>query len=160
MTLQELAQTGAAIGGVGVIASFIYVAIQIRNNTRAVRAAAFQQLVGLMVSQFDDLARNGDLCGLVLRGGDDFESLDRIANARFRFHLLSHLRRVENAYVQHEIGTLKDQYWICIREGLNAIFSLPGHRAAWALIRLNLNLEFRSFIDEIVSKATTMPLKF
>lgn len=160
MTLQELAQTGAAIGGVGVIASFIYVAIQIRNNTRAVRAATFQQLVSSLVSQLDELSRNGELCSLVLRGGDDFESLDRIEKARFRFHLLSHLRRVENAYVQHEIGTLKDQYWIGIREGLGAIFSSPGQRMAWTLIKSRLNPEFRSFVDEIVSKATAQPLKF
>jgi hypothetical protein len=159
MTLQELAQTGAAIGGVGVIASFIYVAIQIRNNTRAVRAATFQQLVSSLVGQLDELARDGELCSLVLRGGDDFETLDRIEKARFRFHLLSHLRRVENAYVQHEIGTLKDQYWIGIREGLNAIFSSPGQRAAWILIKSRLNPEFRNFVDEIVSKATTQPLK-
>jgi hypothetical protein len=51
VTRQELAQTGAAVGGVGVIASFIYVAIQIRNNTRAVRAATFQQLVSSLVGQ-------------------------------------------------------------------------------------------------------------
>jgi hypothetical protein len=159
MTLQELAQTGAAIGGVGVIASFIYVAIQIRNNTRAVRAATFQQLVSSLVGQLDELARDGELCSLVLRGGDDFETLDRIEKARFRFHLLSHLRRVENAYVQHEIGTLKDQYWIGIREGLSAIFSSPGQRAAWILIKSRLNPEFRNFVDEIVSKATTQPLK-
>ncbi len=157
MTLQELAQTGAAVGGIGVIASFIYVAIQIRNNTRAVRAATFQQLVSSLVGQLDELARDGELCSLVLRGGDDFESLDRIEKARFRFHLLSHLRRVENAYVQHEIGTLKDQYWIGIREGLSAIFSSPGQRAAWILIKSRLNPNFRNFVDEIVSKATTKP---
>jgi len=42
MSLQELAELGAAMSGVGVIASVIYVSIQIRHNTRAVRASAFQ----------------------------------------------------------------------------------------------------------------------
>ncbi len=41
MTLQELAQI---LGGIGVIASIIYVGIQIRNNARAMRAATYQQL--------------------------------------------------------------------------------------------------------------------
>lgn len=38
MTLQEIAQI---LGGIGVIASLIYVAIQIRNNACAVRAATY-----------------------------------------------------------------------------------------------------------------------
>lgn len=41
MTLQETLQI---LGGIGVIASLIYVAIQIRNNARAVRAATYHQV--------------------------------------------------------------------------------------------------------------------
>ena len=41
MTLQETLQI---LGGIGVIASMIYVGIQIRNNARALRAATYQQL--------------------------------------------------------------------------------------------------------------------
>ena len=41
MTLQESLQI---LGGIGVIGSLIYVAIQIRNDARAVRAAAYLQI--------------------------------------------------------------------------------------------------------------------
>lgn len=44
MTLQETAQI---LGGIGVIASLIYVAIQIRNNARAVRASTYHQVIVL-----------------------------------------------------------------------------------------------------------------
>jgi hypothetical protein len=47
MSLQESAELGAAMSGIGVIASVIYVSIQISNNTRAVRAWALQQVIGL-----------------------------------------------------------------------------------------------------------------
>ena len=91
MTLQEFAQLGGAIGGIGVISSFIYVAIQIRNNTKAVRAGTFQQLVASLVVQLDDLARNRDLCDLVLVmsvqagfGGQSFNpvALDKLRQVR------------------------------------------------------------------------------
>lgn len=55
MTLQEILQV---VGGVGVISSLIYAAIQIRRNTRAVRAATYQQLAISIMSVWDDLARN------------------------------------------------------------------------------------------------------
>jgi hypothetical protein len=38
MSLQEFAWLGASMSGVGVLASIIYVSIQIRNNTRALCA--------------------------------------------------------------------------------------------------------------------------
>ena len=130
MTLQEFAQLGGAISGVGIITSFVYFAVQIHSNTKAVRAQTFQQLINSLSIQLDDLARNRELCTLLLRGGDDLEALDRVDKARFRFHLMSFMRRMENAYVQDRIGTLKDENWLGLRETMNAMFSSPGQRAA------------------------------
>lgn len=153
MTLQELAQIGGAVGGIGVFTSFIYFAVQLRKNTKALRAATFQQLVTSLVAQLDDMARNRDLCELVLRGGDDFNALDRVDKARFRFHLMSFMRRVENAYMQHRIGTLKDESWNGLRNTIESILSSPGQREAWSLIKNRLNPEFRAYIDGYVARA-------
>ena len=89
MTLQEIIQI---LGGVGVVASIVYVAVQIRNNARAVRAATYHQLSSGTIRAWMDLASNGELCSMVLRGGDDFASLDRWEKARFRFLLMAYLR--------------------------------------------------------------------
>lgn len=153
MTLQELAQIGGAVGGIGVITSFVYFAVQLRNNTKAVRAATFQQLVASLVVQLDDMTRSRDVCDLVLRGGDDFNSLDRIDKARFRFHLMSFMRRLENAYMQHRIGTLIDESWSGLRSTVESILSSPGQRDAWTLIRSRMNPEFRAYIDGYVARA-------
>lgn len=157
MTLQEFAQLGGTASGIGVIVSFIYVAIQIRNNTRAVRAAAFQNLASSITGQLDDLARNGELCSLVLRGGDDFESLDRVEKARFRFQTLSFMQRAENAYMQHRIGTIRESDWAGLQVTLEAILSSPGRRAAWNLVRTRTGLEFRTHVDELAAKQAAMP---
>ena len=64
MSLQELAEIGAAMSGVGVIASVIYLSIQISNNTRAVRASAFQQVVNSFAAISFDIAKDRDLVDL------------------------------------------------------------------------------------------------
>ncbi len=157
MTLQELAQLGGTASGVGVIASFIYVAIQIRNNTRAVRAAAFQNLVASNTSKLDELARNGELCSLILRGGDDFESLDRVEKARFRFDTLGFMQRVENAYMQHSIGTIRESDWASLQTMLETVMSVPGRRVAWNMMKSHMSLEFRTYVDDWVSKVPAVP---
>lgn len=157
MTLQEFAQLGGTISGIGVIASFIYVAIQIRNNTRAVRAAAFQNLVASNTSKLDELARNGELCSLILRGGDDFESLDRVEKARFRFDTLGFMQRVENAYMQHSIGTIRESDWASLQTMLETVMSVPGRRVAWNLMKNHMSPEFRTYVDIWVARAPAAP---
>ena len=58
MSLQEFAELGASMGGIGVLASIIYAALQIRNNTRAVRASAFQQVVNSFAAISFEIARD------------------------------------------------------------------------------------------------------
>jgi hypothetical protein len=44
MTLQDLANLGEVIGAIAVIATLIYFTFEIRQNTRAVRRAATQDI--------------------------------------------------------------------------------------------------------------------
>jgi hypothetical protein len=82
VTLQETLQI---LGGIGVIASIVYVGIQIRNNARALRAATYQQLSVISMQGWMALAQNGETTEVLLRGFDDFHSLSRVEKARFRF---------------------------------------------------------------------------
>ncbi len=149
MTLQETAQI---LGGIGVIASMIYVGIQIRNNARAVRAATYQQLSASVTASWDNLFNNAESCSLALRGGDDFDGLDRLEKARFRFMHMSSMRRYENAWVQHHIGTLKEDDWRAIAVNIDSLFTLPGTQAAWELVKNRSNPEFRAYVDEVAKR--------
>ena len=149
MTLQEVLQV---IGAIGVISSFTYAAIQIRTNTRALRASTYQQLATSIVNSWDDLAKNAELCDLILRASDDFESLGRVEKARFRFSMMGYLRRYETAYFQHKIGILRDGDWAGIAADLDALFPLPGVRAVWPLIKTRSSVEFRSHIDALMQR--------
>ncbi len=147
MTLQEISQL---LGVIGVIASLIYVAIQIRNNARAVRAAAYQSLASAMANQWELLAINGDLSSIVSRGGADFSALDKQEKDRFRYALMAYFRKYESAWVQHKIGTLKEDDWQTIAFDIESICALPGMRTAWLLIRNRSNPKFRGYVDGVV----------
>jgi hypothetical protein len=150
MTLQETAWIGGLVGAAAMVISVIFASIQIRNNTRAIRAAAFQQIAVATASSYQELARDAVLCSLVLRGNDDFDALDRVEKARYRFHQMAFLRHAEIAFVQERIGTLKGEYWVGIRGTMDSYFSSAGARDAWSLVRPRINAEFRSYVDEIV----------
>lgn len=149
MTLQETAQI---LGGMGVIASMIYVGIQIRNNARAVRAATYQQVSASLSANLDVLFQNAEACSLVLRGGDDFNSLDRLEKARYRFSLMAMMRRYGNAWFQYRIGTLRSEDWQQVSANLEALFSVPGNAVAWQRMKSRFPADFRSFTDSMIER--------
>ena len=149
MTLQDILQI---VGGIGVIVSITYAGLQVRRNTRALRAVTYQQTAGSFIAAWDDLSRNPEMVGLLLRGGDDFSSLDRIEKARFRFFTTSYCRRFEIAYFQHQIGILTDADWQAMSADIDSIFSLPGVRAAWPLVKNRSNPAFRAHLDERIAR--------
>ena len=149
MTLQETLQI---LGGIGVIASIVYVGIQIRNNARALRAATYQQLSAISIQGWMALAQNGETTEIILRGLDDFLSLSRVEKARFRFNLMVYVKGYENAWFQRKIGTLRESDWKAITSDLNSIFSTPGAQTAWPLVKNRFNPELVAFLDQIAEQ--------
>ena len=150
MTLQEFLQI---LGGIGVVASLLYVAIQIRNNARAVRASTYQQISNSFVSHWDSLAQNSEFCSLLRRGGDDFTNLkDDPEQTRFYFHLMASMRRFENAWFQFRVGVLKEADWKSIAYDMNSLLAYPGARFAWHGIKNRSSKEFQVVVDEMAKR--------
>lgn len=143
------------VGATAMVISVLFGSIQIRNNTRAIRAAAFQQMATSLATPADELARNPELCALLLRGADDFHAMERLDKARFRFYQQGLLRRVESALLQNKLGTLHEEHLLGIRDIMTAVYSSQGQRDAWALIRTRFNPEFRTYVDEVVREEAT-----
>jgi hypothetical protein len=148
MTLQEISQ---ALGVLGVIVSVTYAAIQIRSNGRAVRASAYQHFVSSFTSHWDEMARNPELCGLLLRGTDDFESLDRLEKARLGFAITALMRRWENVWNHRMDGTLKDAD-VPTAHFQEAICSTRGFWGVWDSVKIQSGVEFSAYIDGLIAR--------
>jgi hypothetical protein len=154
MSLQLVAQV---LGALGVISSFVYAAIQVRRNTRAVRAGAYLQATGAFAQTWLEFGRNPQMVDLILRAGDDFNALERQDKARFRFAMMGYLRQVENAFFLHRIGILKESDWQGVVGDMRALISLPGMRAAWPMIRHVSGDDFRAHVQGLVNDFPAAP---
>ncbi len=155
MTLEQFAWLGNILGGLGVIATVIYMSIEIRNNTSAVRASAFQQVVNSFASISFDIAKDKDLTDLFLRGGRNLAALSEVEQTQYNFMLLSFLRRAENVYFQSEVRTLHDRHWSGIRASIEWVMASPGARASWSEIKTRFNPQFSTFIDGLNAESSS-----
>jgi hypothetical protein len=157
MTIQLFLQT---LGAFGVISSFLYAAVQISRNTRQVRAGSYLQVTSSFANTWLNFAADAEMIDLILRGSDDFQALDRVEKARFRFASMGYLRHIENAYFLHRLKILKHGDWQGVVGDLNAFISRPGSRDAWSVIKHCSGEEFREYVQAMIERQIkSSPLK-
>lgn len=154
LSLQDWANLGEAVGGVAVVVTLAYLAHQIRQNTRMVRSATYQQVANSLTDFSALLAQHPDLCELYFRGGRlGLSSLSEPEHDRFALVLFNFFRRQENAFYQQVQGTLEPAAWAGVRESLSDVVLRPGVHQWWKQARARFIPEFAAFVDHALPKA-------
>jgi len=148
VSLEDLANLGEAIGGFAVLVTLVYLALQIRQNTRAVRAATYQQVVDATSDWSATLCQHDDLLLVWTRGTrDGIDSLGEFERTKFSFALLTLLRRVENIHYQELSGTLEPEAWSGIRNSLQRMFKTPGTQNWWRENAFRFTPVFQNYVE-------------
>jgi hypothetical protein len=131
----------------------IYLAVQMRHNTRAVRVASFHQVADSFSAVSLAVVQDPTLVSLMLRVLDDPENLTREEYARLRFFLLTLFRRAESMYFHSEQGTLQRESWHGIRATLADALSSSVTQRWWSENAKRFNPAFRAYVEaELLGK--------
>jgi hypothetical protein len=125
MTLQDLANLGEVIGAIAVIASLIYLAFEIRQNTRAMRRAATQDIHRSLNDQTRCLVESPDLAALYFRASQRPEELTGEERFRFQFLLAYVFSNFELAIEYYREGLLSDDMIEGYVKGIRPLFENP-----------------------------------
>ena len=154
MTIQELGSLGELVAAIATVATLIYLALQIRQNTTATRAASFHAVtdarnqVNLSITQSSELAR------IVVEGTADRSSLSPEDRLRFDYTCLSYVHVVETMHYQASVGAGEKALVEAEERSLLDLLSTPGVREWWLENPYAFGPEFRSYMEELVAKAT------
>ena len=152
MTFQDLGGIGEFIGGIGVIATLLYLAAQIRTNTRSVRSSNHQDVQRGGRELMLAIAQDPELSRIWAAGVRDFDSLTPADGLRFGYLAMLSLNvylTVEYAAAQ---GTLEEPMRADWREQLRRLCLLPGFAAWWDR---NEAYSFPSAFEWLVSQLVT-----
>ena len=147
MNWEALGATADMIGSLGVIVTLGYLAVQIRQNTRSVRGAAYQSIIESIASANDMLANNPQLSGVFRAGQEGTSELTEDETRTFHHLMNSFVRRFENVHLQDSRGLLEREDWSGFLEsGLN-LLSKKGAGAWWRQNAWRYNTPFVDFIN-------------
>ena len=119
------------LGFVGVIASLIFVGLEIQQNTLASRAAAIQESTSVAREQTQMFAINPEVNRINMIGAADPSQLNAEERARYSWIVVSFLWGMQGLYRQWELGVLPDQEWQAWNTVICLNIGRPGMREVW-----------------------------
>ncbi len=135
MSLTDLASVGSFISGVAVAITLVFLVIQLRQNTLAVRASASQALSAAYGELSNITVVNPDMARIWRLGLADLSQLNEDERVRFMSYVSTAIRFMESARLQWRRGQLDIEHWNSLEGDIKDLASQPGIKAYWALRR-------------------------
>jgi hypothetical protein len=149
MTLSDLASIGSFISGVAVVLSFIFLALQMRQNTQAVRAAASQAHAANLQQILTPIIEDADVAHLFRTGISDPDDLTDDERARFLIAFSGIFRFYEAARLQWRHGQLDPEHWHSVEFQLRDLVARSGVQMYWKMRRHWHSPEFRDWVETL-----------
>ena len=139
MDIQTLAAWGEFIGGIGgllaafaVIASLVFVGMQIRSSVRQASVDSYSTVTELWTNFVNATAANDETWRFFYEGIRDYDALAPIEKARFNFLIGMYFGIQDTIMVHEHHGVWKnpDTYQRALDESYR-IFTMPGVQSWW-----------------------------
>ena len=147
--LAAIAQLAAAIG---VIPSLIYLAAQIREQTKERRRAAVNVLIGQWSALLKSMIDSSEFADIYLRGLQNFDELLPAERVRFGAFLVTSFKTFEGMFHYKLDGTLDLSLWEVIERTMTDLVSYPGTQAWWEIRRRWHRQDFAAVVDRIIAE--------
>jgi len=126
--LAALGQLAAVCVG---IPSLIYLAVQIREQTKERRQSAVHALTEQWGDLTEGLHNNSEMAAIFLRGTHSFTDLDAVSKLRFSAFFNRLLNIFEGMYFSHCQGILTESSWRAIERTMSDLVDYPGVQQWW-----------------------------
>lgn len=111
LQLKDWAALAEVVAALAMVASLLYVGAGVRQNTRAIEGATYQEVVRASNEYLLALASNGELAEISVRARADPSQLTDSEGLRHFYYERVFWRNMENAFLQHERGILGPDEW-------------------------------------------------
>jgi hypothetical protein len=150
MILEALGNLGDFIGGIAIVVTLIYLALQVRQNTAALRTASRQEIV----SGFRDFVRsyfNPAAARAYAKGAQANPNMTFEERNLFGIMMTDHATFFQGAFALHESGQLEEETYRAYLEWFAIQVSTPGGSAWWDEVGRSF-LAPRRMIDAIEAR--------
>lgn len=151
MTIEQLGNIGEFVAAIATVITLIYLAFQLRQNTRALRATAFQSVVSEMGKNVEPLVNNADLAEIFIKGANHPENLSAAERIRVNSLYVATFRRLESVYVQYTLGTMNRDNKQGFEESIIPLLQSSYGKTWWKEAKSSFYAPYVRYIDERIA---------
>jgi hypothetical protein len=152
MNWEMLAALGQLLAVFVGIPSLIYLATQIREQTKERRQSAVHALTVQWGDLTGSLHDNPETAAIFLRGMHSFTDLDAVSKLRFSAFFNRLINIFEGMYFSHRQGILTGSSWRAVERTMGDLIAYPGVQQWWETRRHWHTEEFGHLVDELITK--------
>ena len=149
--MEKLNHWLSLIANLGVILGIVFLAVEIQQNTNALRAQTRDSISHRQVEWFTNIGSNQYAAATLQKGSRSTDPLELndAQSLSFMFLVQSNMRMWENEYYQYKIGLFDDKEFEPRLERWKFITRAPGRREVWQSVRSGYSPDFRALMDEM-----------
>ena len=150
MDITTLAAWGEFLGGIAVVVSLVYLAGQIRSNTRMLQVSATVAYGESDMEVAKLLIAEPEVARILREGAADRESLSIDERSRLDQFLDMTTRQFQRSYFIAQDGAMKPAIWQGEKKGNAWVLQQRGSRQWWNENRFLFSDEFADFVDGLI----------
>ena len=147
MTVEQFANLAEIIGVILVIASLVYVAQQLRQNTAMMRVGASNERVKRDFDIVANLLDSRDLAEVWVKGGTQFDALDEVDQQRAIFFEYRAIVLWHHVFELRQQRLTSDADWHWNEWIIQNIGRRQAVREAWQVFKNSYEKPFQEYID-------------
>lgn len=137
------------VGALGVLITLIYLATQIRDNTRSLQAVSLQSILeGPRDRYFLPMAQSGDMADVYARGLTSLEQLDDVEKRRFFYMMYEQYFQMQQVWQLHERDLIPKIDYDAWLEYTVSLTQSPGGAEMWPHCKAVITPTIADVIEE------------
>lgn len=150
MNWDAIGAVGEIIGALAVFITLVYLALQIRQNTRAVHSSALDSTVNTISIARQSIYENDEVARVYLKGLATPEELDELERLKFRLLIHNLMLSQSNIFAQTKFSDLPISEWQAQTTVIKRVLDSPGGSWFWSEYAQEFDEDFRAEIDRIM----------
>ncbi|MEP3051919.1 MAG: hypothetical protein ABJP48_04160 [Erythrobacter sp.] len=147
MTLEDfyfLSQIAAALG---IMASLIFVGVQVRQSTRQAKAAAAQAVHDNFANWYLSFSEHPHLSEIGVKGLAGLDNLTPEETMHFVTSILAVMSYTQSAFLKWREGDLDDELWKSWERSSLSYYDTKGGKEVWALRKYAFTPAFVEYVE-------------
>lgn len=149
--IENLGNVGDFVGGIGVFVTLMYLAVQIRQNTRSLRLTSVQQIMGTSVS-VNQTASNGPVPSILAK----LEQKERLTEEEFAqllMYIWAMLTQHWQVFHQYQNGMIEKNIFDAYMARLRVTLGPSISRAMWSKrIKNSFPADFQQYVQNHIDR--------